>query len=92
MKKLPHTPPLMSPEAKPDPYAAEASEPQLDDKQEVHALFAVDIVLGPWLAHANFVGVPPLPLLELHAAEEEAAHARASAARLRNPIMKGPPE
>ena len=67
------------------------SELQLDETHELHALFAVEaMAIDELSAHANFVAAPPL-LLELHAAENEATEASASAARLRKPIMKVPP-
>jgi hypothetical protein len=65
---------------------------QFDSTHDVHALSAVIGDIVELSAHANFVGVPPLPLLELHAAENEATEATVNAARLRNPIMKEPPE
>ena len=67
------------------------SELQLDCTHELHALSDVEaMAIDELSAHANFVAVPPL--LELHAAVNEATEASASAARLRIPIMKGPPE
>jgi hypothetical protein len=65
---------------------------QFDSTHDVHALFAAIGDMDELPAHANFVAVALLPLLELHAAENEATEARANPARLRNPIMKEPPE
>jgi|SRR5580704_8221320 hypothetical protein len=89
LMKEPQAPPVMSSEANPDPYAVVASEPQLDSMHE-RQLWSISVI-GLDVAHVNFVGVPPLLLLLLHA-RADAAHASASAVKPRNPIMKGPPE
>ena len=65
---------------------------QFDSTHDVHALFAACGDMDELFEHANFVAVVPLPLLELQAAENEATEATVNAARLRNPIMKEPPE